>query len=1361
MVGDTILIKDISINGNDELTGGLNTATSDQLSKTLTDNTINSLGIDASSRTIWINGQPYGNAYVNIKEDNTTVEAPIGAEIFNDFEHNIASGEYSHAEGNNTKAINFGEHSEGNYNLPIDDKTIHTVGIGTSSNDRKNAEEIHINGDKYVYGIGGYDGTNSQTSGIKTAQTVVNEAINQVTASYQELVELRSKNKLVPGKQYRITDYTCTTSQSSTRSANHPFDIIVTADSESTLNEEARAIQHTGDSYFSGCDLNAWKIWYCLDNDTTRFAWADSTNGKGVIYRMIDEWNNDVPYDFKNIQFARDWSTIAPDSGLTGTAYCYTFSIFLDGFSESATADDESVKANECMKSDEGGCFGNNVIRTYQNSGICSLNDIVFVTDWSNEIVYHFDNTFGSGCYSNTFGDYCNSNTFGSDCYGNTFGDYCNSNTFGINCYGNTFGNNCNNNTFGNNCNSNAFGNYCVYIKFASDSSASTKYNYYRYNHFGDGCQYILFKGEETASSSAQVQNYNFAKGLQGTSSNYLPIDGVRNRAYETYISRDTDGTIKESVIADKLDKTIDIEYTDLVALRTKGELIPGQQYRITDYACTTTQANTRAADNKFDIIVTADSKGVLSEEARAIRHDFTNDTPDAVKNYFVNSDLNAWKIWYCLDNDTNRFDWADATIADDGKPNGKGVIYRMIDEWNNDIPYDFKNIQFARDWSTIAPDGGLSGTIYCYTFSIFLDEFSEGAVAVDESIKPKEYIEIDAAGHLGNNVIKPYQSLGICSLNNIVFVTDRSYDVVDHYNNTFGSNCYSNTFRGSCCNNTFGSDCYNNTFGPACYNNTFGNNCFSNSFGNDYHYNTFGNDCQYNSFGSGCNFNSFGNWCNYNSFGSVCNYNSFGNGCYNIKFASDKSASTKYNYYRNNHFGDGCQYILFTCPYPTSTDAQIQNYNFAQGTSGTEAEYLNIEGNLNREYETYISKNTNGAIKESVIAELSNMVNITYTELKTLRENNQLVPGQQYRITDYTCTTKQENTQALRYVFDIIVTADSKSTLNEEARAINHDFDNPENDHFKHCNLSAWKIWYCLDNDVDRFTWANNGNAGRGVIYRMIDEWNNDCPYDFKNIQFKHPKDTNTYPHYYFTFASGNEAMNTDCSLDILNKCYSNTIKEFIITLPNSDTEQMITKISLNCIIFIGSNCYSNTFGCNCANNSFRSGCSCNSFGNYFSNNTFGSYCTANSFGSYCNANSFGSYCDNNSFGSACSHNSFGSYCSGNSVGNDCNYIKFASDTVNATKYDHYKYNHFGDGCKYILFKRKDNDTTPNIIQNYNFAQGLQGTSAIYLSIIGATNRPYDTYISKSSDTGDTNVYGYCLANVAKSLTTVETFVQ
>ena len=167
MVGDTILIKDISINGNSELT---NTT---ELSKTLTDNTINALGIDASSRTIWINGQPYGNAYVNIKEDNTTVEAPIGAEIFNDFEHNTASGDYSHAEGRNTSATGNYSHAEGSetsatgdyshaggfytkttntaeaafgqFNQSTEGSTIFSIGDGDSDSSRHNIVEVTDN----------------------------------------------------------------------------------------------------------------------------------------------------------------------------------------------------------------------------------------------------------------------------------------------------------------------------------------------------------------------------------------------------------------------------------------------------------------------------------------------------------------------------------------------------------------------------------------------------------------------------------------------------------------------------------------------------------------------------------------------------------------------------------------------------------------------------------------------------------------------------------------------------------------------------------------------------------------------------------------------------------------------------------------------------------------------------------------------------------------------------------------------------------------------------------------------------------------------------------------------------------------
>ena len=141
---------------------------------------------------------------------------------------------------------------------------------------------------------------NGSTYTFKDA--VARKRMTEIT--WSRLKQLRDNSQLIPGMQYRITNYHTYTTQKDTTSANHQFDVIVTADSTNKLNESARAIQHSGDTYFSNCNLAAWKIWYCLDNDTKRFAWAD-TDGKGVIYRMIDEHYNDCPYDFKNIQFIR------------------------------------------------------------------------------------------------------------------------------------------------------------------------------------------------------------------------------------------------------------------------------------------------------------------------------------------------------------------------------------------------------------------------------------------------------------------------------------------------------------------------------------------------------------------------------------------------------------------------------------------------------------------------------------------------------------------------------------------------------------------------------------------------------------------------------------------------------------------------------------------------------------------------------------------------------------------------------------------------------------------------------------------------------------------------------------------------
>ena len=450
-------------------------------------------------------------------------------------------------------------------------------------------------------------------------------------------------------------------------------------------------------------------------------------------------------------------------------------------------------------------------------------------------------------------------------------------------------------------------------------------------------------------------------------------------------------------------------------------------------------------------------------------------------------------------------------------------------------------------------------------------------------------------------------------------------------------------------------------------------------------------------------------------------------------------------------------------------------------------------------------------------------IIAISYADLKALRDTAQLVPGQQYRITDYTCTTTQENTRAVGHAFDIIVTADDTSTINEVARAVKHDGDT----YFAGCDLNAWKIWYCLDNDTTRFAWADETN-GKGVIYRMIDEFDNDIPYDFKNIQFKHPNDTTTYPHYYYTFASGNVEDNTDCSLNIACICYFNTIKNTILKGENINETPMM----LNQIIFIGIVCISNTFGYDCNSNSFGNFCGYNTFGNscsgntfgdgYFDNtvgdnfrsNTLGNRCSNNTFGNDYVNNTFGSNYENNTFGSSygnntfgdnyqynifgcgyalntfgssytsntfgngisrnivgnnCWKNSFGNYCVDNTVGdnfqsntlgngcaeiifgNDCSYntfgnmcyqIKFAlGSSTSATKCNYYQYNHFGDGCRDILFKGAETASDSAQVQNYNFSQGLRSTSVGFLTIDGVRNRAFETKVARNS-TGELKIY-------------------
>lgn len=411
--------------------------------------------------------------------------------------------------------------------------------------------------------ISGYGITDAKINNttITIGSTSLTAVTPAISTTYANLVSLRNSGSLIPGQQYRITDYKTTTTTTNTSSANHYFDVIVTADSTNKLNEEAKATQSARDTanYFTNCNLNAWKIWYCLDNDTNRFEWADSTSGTGVIYRMIDEKNNDVPYDFKNIRFKLGLTNGLYNSSASTLSWVYTF----NAYDKNNSVIEDAWKA--CEKSAENECY-NNIIKPYYNGSKQALNKIIFTNVYDSHYYFTcFSNTFGYNCYDNIFSNSCFGNTFGDMCANNTFGERCSSNTFGIDCCTNIFGNYIMLNIFGDSFSinvlgskytRNTFGEHCTHIYFTSDTETNqTKYDGYRYNHFGDNCEYICFKGEGTLTdgtgSARFIQNYNFAQGLCGTSDGFLTINGVRNRDFETKVAKNSLGELKTYCEAD------------------------------------------------------------------------------------------------------------------------------------------------------------------------------------------------------------------------------------------------------------------------------------------------------------------------------------------------------------------------------------------------------------------------------------------------------------------------------------------------------------------------------------------------------------------------------------------------------------------------------------------------------------------------------------------------------------------------------------------------------------------------------------------------------------------------------------------
>ena len=131
------------------------------------------------------------NLTVGSRKAGSTVGADSVAEGFNvtasEYESHaegflsVASGKVSHAEGVNTVAQNYAEHAQGHFNVSHKasdgfgkaGNTLSSIGCGMISAP-KNAVETMQNGKTFIYGLGGYDGTNPTGTGVQDIATAIN-----------------------------------------------------------------------------------------------------------------------------------------------------------------------------------------------------------------------------------------------------------------------------------------------------------------------------------------------------------------------------------------------------------------------------------------------------------------------------------------------------------------------------------------------------------------------------------------------------------------------------------------------------------------------------------------------------------------------------------------------------------------------------------------------------------------------------------------------------------------------------------------------------------------------------------------------------------------------------------------------------------------------------------------------------------------------------------------------------------------------------------------------------------------------------------------------------------------------------------
>jgi len=154
----------------------------------ITDSNISKSG-DSLTGTITLENT-LSSTTISDAEYYVMIQIADGKASVSDGNGTLALGRGSHSEGEQTLSRNQAEHAQGMNNLSHQasstfgnaGNTHFSIGIGTDGFNAKNAIEIMQNGDFYLYGVGGYNGTNPNTSGVSTLQALLGTFKTKQTA---------------------------------------------------------------------------------------------------------------------------------------------------------------------------------------------------------------------------------------------------------------------------------------------------------------------------------------------------------------------------------------------------------------------------------------------------------------------------------------------------------------------------------------------------------------------------------------------------------------------------------------------------------------------------------------------------------------------------------------------------------------------------------------------------------------------------------------------------------------------------------------------------------------------------------------------------------------------------------------------------------------------------------------------------------------------------------------------------------------------------------------------------------------------------------------------------------------------------